>query len=78
MVRRMVLEFLQTLGVIFMKEIGKTISSMVREFYYIIIRTNMKEIGKIISGTVKVKLSMLMEIFMMVNGLMIKKKVMEN
>ena len=38
----------------------------------------MKEIGKTISGMVKVKLSMLMEIFMMANGLMIKKKVMEN
>ena len=37
----------------------------------------MKEIGKTISGMVKVKLSMLMEIFMMANGLMIKKKVME-
>ena len=44
----------------------------------IVVPKNAIEIGKIISGMVKVKLSMLMEIFMMVNGLMIKKKVMEN
>ena len=60
-----------------MKEIGKIISSMVKAYFYSIIRTNMKEIGKIISSMGKVNLFILMEIFMMVNGLMIEKKVME-